>query len=249
MGAEHAGDPVVLLHGLFGAASNFGSVQRRLATDHRVLALDLRNHGRSPHAPGMSYPAMAADVIETLDARGIGPAAVIGHSMGGKVAMQLALLKPERVRRLMAADIAPVRYEPHFRAYTAAILALPLPPDLTRGAADAALAPDIPDKTVRGFLLQNLRFGPEPSWRNGLREISDALPDIEGWEGTGQYAGPVVSLQGERSDYVLTEHRPLFRALFPAVRFLTLRNAGHWLHADAPEPFMVAVQAFLRPEA
>ena len=239
------GGPVVLLHGLFGAASNWGRVQRELAKTHRVIALDLRNHGSSPHDPAISYPIMAADVAETLAAEGVGPVGLVGHSMGGKVAMTLALARPDLVGRLLVADIAPVAYPPHYRTMAAAMQALPLTPGLTRAAANAALEPDAPDPAIRGFLLQSLRFGDRPAWRIGLDEIAAGLPAIEGWTAAGTYDGPTLVLRGERSDYVLPEHRALFRALFPAARFATLRGAGHWLHADAPEAFVATVGTFL----
>ena len=236
----------MLLHGLFGAASNWGRVQRRLAEAHTVLAMDLRNHGASPHDPAMTYPLMAADVAETIGAElGPGAVGVLGHSMGGKVAMQLALSAPGLVSRLLVADVAPVRYQPHFRAIAAAMQGIALEPGLTRAAAAAALDGVVDDVAVRGFLLQNLRFGERPGWRIGLPEIAAALPDIEGWPGAGRYEGPVLVLRGERSDYVLPEHRPLFRALFPAAKFATLRGAGHWLHADAPDAFLDTVRAFM----
>lgn len=238
------GRPVVLLHGLFGSASNWGRIQRRLAETRTVLALDLRNHGASPHDAAMTYAAMAEDVAETLAEQGIAAAGVLGHSMGGKVAMQLALTRPALVSRLLVADVAPVHYEPHFRAIAAAMQAIPLTSGLTRAEALAALEPSTPDPVVRGFLLQNLRFGAPPAWRIGLDEIAAALPEIEGWPGQGRYDGPTLVLRGERSDYILPEHRPLFRALFPEARFVTLRDAGHWLHADAPEPFLATVSSF-----
>ena len=239
------GPPVVLLHGLFGAASNWGRIQRRLAETRLVLAPDLRNHGGSPHGRGMGYEAMAEDVAATLAGEEVGPAAVIGHSMGGKVAMQLALSRPGLVGRLLVADIAPVAYPPHYRAMAAAMRAIPLTPGLSRAAANAALEADAPDPAIRGFLLQNLRFGDPPAWRIGLDEIAEGLPDIEGWPGTGHYDGPTLVLRGERSDYVRPEHRALFRALFPRARFASLRGAGHWLHADAPEAFLETVRGFL----
>lgn len=239
------GAPVVLLHGLFGASGNFAGLQRGLAVAHRVVSLDLRNHGGSPHAAGMAYSDMAGDVLDSMAARGIGAASVLGHSMGGKVAMRLALMAPARVSRLVVADIAPVPYQHNNRAVADALLALPLTPDLTRRQADALLAPAVPDPSVRGFLLQNLRTGPQPAWRIGLAEIAAALPGIEGWETPeGAYPGPALFLRGERSDFVLPEHRPAIRALFPAARFVTLRDAGHWLHADNPEAFLATVQAF-----
>ncbi len=242
-----AGPPVALLHGLFGAGSNFAAIQRRLGAARRVVAFDLRNHGASPHDPAMSYAAMAEDVLDSLSALGVREAALVGHSMGGKVAMQAALLRPDRVSRLLVADIAPVRYDPAFRGIADAMLAMPLGPGLTRAAADAMLAPAVPDPAVRGFLLQNLRLGPTPAWRIGLHEIAANLPGIEGWDAPpgAQYAGPVLVLRGERSGYVRPEHRPAVRALFPAARFMTLKGAGHWLHADAPDAFVEIVQAFL----
>lgn len=242
------GRPVVLLHGLFGAGGNWGRIQRDLAGTYRVLALDLRNHGSSPHDPTMSYAAMAGDVEETLGALGVLPAALIGHSMGGKVAMYLALHRPESVERLLVADIAPVRYAPAFRDYAQAMRALDLRPGLTRAEADAALALALPDPGVRAFLLQNLRFGAQPSWRNGLDQIAAALPEIEGWGGITEgasFPGPTLFLSGGRSDYVRQEHRPLIRSLFPRARFAALRNAGHWLHADDPAGFTATVRAFL----
>ncbi len=241
------GPPIVLLHGLFGAASNFGAIQRRLAAGRQVFAFDLRNHGTSPHDPAMSYQAMAGDVMETLDQHGVQQAGIVGHSMGGKVAMQAALLYPGRVSRLLVADIAPVPYAPHYRTIAQAMLDVKLSPGLTRAAAVQALADAVPDTKVRGFLLQNLRFGPAPAWRIGLAEIAAALPAIEDWPATpGRlYAGPTLVLRGESSDYILPEHRALFRALFPAARFASLRNAGHWLHADAPDAFVELVAAFL----
>jgi len=248
-GTARNGDaPVALLHGLFGSAANFAAIQRRLAGTRRVIAFDLRNHGLSPHDPAMSYADMAADVLESLAALGVERAAIAGHSMGGKVAMQAALLRPDRVGRLIVADISPVRYEPAYRSIADAMLAIPLTPGLTRAAADGALATAVPDAVVRGFLLQNLRFGPAPAWRIGLREIASNLPGIEGWDAPqgGRYAGPALVLRGERSDYVRPEHRAAIRALFPDARFMSLKGAGHWLHADAPDAFAAVVEAFLQ---
>ena len=239
------GAATVLLHGLFGTATNFASIQKRLAVERRVVAMDLRNHGRSGHDPRMDYPVMAEDVVETMAALGLGEAAVVGHSMGGKVAMTLALRFPERVSRLLIADIAPVVYAPRNGAIAAAMMGLPLEAGFTRAAADAALVPAVPDPAVRQFLLSNLRFGAMPAWRIGLAEITAGLPALEGWAGEGRYDGPTLVLRGERSDYVQPEHRAVFRALFPAVRFAALRDAGHWLHADVPDAFVATLDAYL----
>lgn len=240
------GPPVVLLHGLFGSARNFGFVQRALADRFRVVALDMRNHGDSPHAPGMRYPAMAADVRETMQALGVSRAAVVGHSMGGKAAMALALQWPSLVARLLVADIAPVPYVHGNETVAAAMQALPLVPALTRRDADAALVPAVPSPDVRGFLLQNLRFGAAPTWRIGLREIAAAVQDLEGWVALpGAYPEPTLFVTGARSDYVLPEHRPVIRQMFPAARFVAVKNAGHWLHADNPAGFLSVLEGFL----
>jgi pimeloyl-ACP methyl ester carboxylesterase len=242
------GKPVALLHGLLGAGQNFGAVQKALAArGHRVLALDLRNHGSSPHAPTMSYPEMAADVAETLRAQGAWPAAVIGHSMGGKAAMALALTQPEGVARLLVADIAPVTYPtPVFTRYIAAMRAIPLRPGLTRRDADAALTAAVPSAPLRGFLLQNLLFNEDPPrWRIALDVIAAEMAKIGGWPDLpGPYAGKVLVLAGDASDYIRPEHHALFTRLFPTARFAAI-PAGHWLHAENPAAFLDQVTAFL----
>jgi esterase len=239
------GPPLVLLHGLFGSARNFGVVQRALAERHQVIALDLRNHGASPHAEAMDYAVMAADVIETLAQTDALPASVLGHSMGGKVAMRMALDRPDTVSALIVADIAPVQYPPHFTHYVEAMLAVP--PRSTRAAVDARLASTVPDPAIRGFLLQNLQPGAARPWRIGLAEIAAALPAIGDWgERAGEsFPGPTLFMAGETSDYIRPEHRAVIRALFPAARFVTLRGTGHWLHADKPGAFVTVVEGFL----
>ena len=242
------GHPVAFLHGLLGAGQNFGAVQKALAArGHRVLALDLRNHGSSPHAATMSYPEMAEDVAETLRAEGAWPAAVVGHSMGGKVAMALALAHGDGVERLVVADIAPVTYPtPLFTQYVAAMRAIPLRPGLTRREADAALVETVPNPALRGFLLQNLLFAENPPrWRVALETIAREMPSIGGWpDPPGRYDGPVLVLAGDKSDYILPEHHARFRALFPAARFAAI-PAGHWLHSENPLAFIAQVTAFL----
>lgn len=246
-----SGPPLVLLHGLFGMARNLGGIARALAPSHLVLAMDLRNHGASPHATPMDYPAMAGDVLHTLQHRNALPAAVMGHSMGGKVVMELALTHPHAVTRLLVSDIAPVQYPPRNTPILAAMRAIPLHPGLTRQEADEALAIAQPDPAIRDFLLQNLRLHDAqtagPAWRPGLAEIAAGLPAIEGWQPEPgiTYPGPTLFVAGANSHYILAEHRPSIRALFPAARFVTIKNAGHWVHADNPEGFNAVLKAFL----
>jgi pimeloyl-ACP methyl ester carboxylesterase len=241
--------PIALLHGLFGAASNWGTIQRRLAAaGHHSIALDLRNHGSSPWAEAMDYPAMVEDAAETLGALGARPAAVLGHSMGGKLAMALALLRPEAVARLVVADIAPVAYPPALRGYVAALRDLPLRPGLTRREADEALRLAVPQPGIRAFLLQNLRFETDrPAWRLNLDAIATAMPVLEGFPDLGgrRFDGPVLVLAGERSDYIRPEHHARIRALFPAARFGVVPGAGHWVHSENPDGFLALVEPFL----
>jgi pimeloyl-ACP methyl ester carboxylesterase len=242
------GPPVVLLHGLFGAAQNFGAISKQLATRFRVAALDLRNHGASPHVRTMSYPAMADDVARTLAALGMRPAAIVGHSMGGKVAMALAQAHPEVVGRLCVVDIAPRPYPAGFTAFADAMATIALRPGLRRAEADAALAATIAEPGIRAFLLQNLRLDTDPpSWRLNLRAIAAAIPDLSGWVPPAQpaYPGPTLFLRGESSDYIGGEDHAAILARFPAARIATVPGAGHWVHAEAPGAFLGALAAFL----
>jgi pimeloyl-ACP methyl ester carboxylesterase len=248
------GRPVVILHGLFGSAQNWTTVGRRLAASYRVIAADLRNHGASPHDPRMDYPAMAADLAALIEARAGGRAALVGHSMGGKAAMWLALARPALVERLVVVDVAPVSYRPTLQAYAAAMRAVPLRAGMRRAEADAALKEAIPDAGERAFLLQNLRFradGP-PEWRLNLAAIEPAVPTISAFPDPpagARYDGPVLFVCGERSDYVRPEHHGRILALFPRAAFVVVPGAGHWVHAEAPEPFLRALEPFLAMEA
>jgi pimeloyl-ACP methyl ester carboxylesterase len=245
--------PVVLLHGLFGSARNFGALQKSLAARAmRVIALDLRNHGESPHGADTAYATMAADVVETLSALDALPCRLLGHSMGGKVAMRLALAAPAQVDRLIVADIAPMPYPHGNQRLVEAMRALPLAPGMSRAMAGAALAEAVPDPAIRSFLLLNLRLGGDrpPGWRIGLAELAAGMAPIEGWEDPGgSYAGPALFLSGGRSGYVpASTHEPI-RALFPRAAFAVLPAAGHWLHAEDPAGFLAAILPFLGAEA
>jgi esterase len=194
---------------------------------------------------------MAADVLETLDRLSALPATMLGHSMGGKVAMQAALVHPDTTPRLIVADIAPVAYPPHHRAIAEAMASLPLSRGMSRAQADGALADAVPDAAVRAFLLQNLQLGATPAWRIGLAEIIAALPVIEAWDAPAdaRYTGPTLFIAGAASDYIRSEHRAVIRSMFPSARFVTLKHAGHWLHAENPTGFVGVVEAFLTATA
>ncbi|MFN3615755.1 MAG: alpha/beta fold hydrolase [Rubrimonas sp.] len=246
---EKGGTPLLVAHGLLGAARNWGALSRRLGRARRVIAVDMRNHGASPWSDAMDYPAMAADLAETIDAEAGGRADVLGHSMGGKAAMALALTAPDRVARLIVADIAPVAYGHSYDAILAAMRALDAGAITRRGQADAALAPAIPDPAMRAFVVQNLEVGPEGSrWRPNVAVLSARIGAILGWPDAWphpRFEGPTLFLRGGRSDYVTDAMRPAIAALFPRAEHRAIEGAGHWLHAEKPEPFLQAVEAFL----
>ncbi len=238
--------PLLIVHGLFGSARNWGAVAKRMSDDRRVVAVDMRNHGDSFRADSQSYPAMAADLAEVV--RWIGtPADVVGHSMGGKAAMQLALMRGDLVNRLVVADIAPVAYD-HSQAHLVrAMRDLDLTGLTTRSEADRRLSLRVEDASVRAFLLQSLDLkSAPPRWRLNLDVLETDMAKITGWPGTeGRYDGPVLFLSGAESDYVTSDNRPSIKALFPNVRMAKIPGAGHWLHAEKPREFEAALRAFL----
>lgn len=245
--ASGEGPPLLLLHGLFGSGSNWKGHARDLAKRYRVLLPDLRNHGRSPHASSMNYRAIAGDVIGLLDAEGLDTVALVGHSMGGKVAMTLALIRPERVAALVVADIAPVAYAGHLQDYVDAMRRLSLATVGSRAEADQALASAIPETMVRQFLLTNLERRPEGyRWRIPLDILADQMPLIEGFpELAAHFSGPALFIHGGRSQYVTKTRHGTLRRLFPAAELACIPEAGHWLHVEAPERFAELLGGFL----
>ena len=243
------GPPAVVLHGLFGSGTNWRTIARRLWNRLECHLVDQRNHGRSPHARGMGYPALAADVHAYLDTHEIDRTGLIGHSMGGKTAMTLALSAPERVRWLVVADIAPAPSPSDHRPVLDALRALPIDGLTSRAVAEAALAPAIPDLGLRRFLLQNLVHATGGlRWRIDLDAIANALPDLTHFPSTAPdavYEGPTLFVRGERSNYVAAHHEPRIGALFPAASIVTVARAGHWLHAEQPVAVTTAVESFL----
>jgi pimeloyl-ACP methyl ester carboxylesterase len=244
---QGTGQPVILLHGLFGAAKNLGQIARALAKQAQVISLDLRNHGDSPHDAAMTYQLMADDVAETLATKNISSAYMVGHSMGGKTAMTLALTHPELVEKLVVMDIAPVSYNHSYDDYAAAMLALPLTPNLTRHDADAALAGAIPEPAFRGFLLNNLILGEAPRWRVALPEIKAAMQELISWNDpdAAPFTGPTLFLRGANSDYVRPSADAKINALFPHAKRASIEGAGHWLHAEKPREVIAALEEFL----
>ncbi len=245
------GPPVVLLHGLLGQGKNLATAAAGLAErGHTVTSYDLPAHGRSPSPSRLDYQVLADAVAAEL-AELDGPAVVVGHSMGGKTAMVLALTRPELVRGLVVVDIAPVAYrhagESEHDRHLRAMRAMDLDALGSRGDADAALAADVHDARVRGFLLQNLgRSDDGWRWRADLQLLARDLPQLAGFPDVGsRYEGPALFVAGAVSDYVTDAHRDRIAALFPQARVVRVKGAGHWVHAEAPELFVETVAAFL----
>lgn len=240
---------LLIAHGLFGSARNWGAIARRLADIRPVLAVDMRNHGSSPRSADHGYPDLADDLAEVIASEGA-PMDVLGHSMGGKAAMALALLHPAQVRRLIVADIAPVAYGHDQRQHIAAMRGLNLDGVTTRGDADRRLATTTEDAALRAFLLQSLDLkASPPRWRLNLDALEAEMPKILGWPDLpGAFGGPTLFLTGADSAYVGAQHRPAIRAAFPAARFARIPGAGHWLHAEKPHEFTETVRVFLDAE-
>lgn len=243
-GAPGAKPPVLIAHGLFGSARNWGVIARRLSDARHVVTVDMRNHGESPWFDSHGYADMAADLAEVIGTLG-GVADIVGHSMGGKAAMTLALRHPETLRRLVVADIAPVAYGHTQQPLIEAMRAVDLSQVDTRGDADAALAVSVPDSGVRAFLLQSLDVKAR-KWRLNLDALETHMDRIIGWAPVaGTFEGPTLVLAGAASDYVQAGHRPVIKSMFPNARFAKLPGAGHWLHADKPREFEATLRAFL----
>lgn len=244
-----AGPPIVVVHGLFGSARNWAGIAKRLAETHRVFALDLRNHGESPWADDMSFAAMAGDIGQFIEDHELDRPAVIGHSLGGKAVMALALSHPESIRGLVAVDIAPAAYRRSFRLYVETMMGMDMSVITRRADADALLSDVVPEPGVRQFLLQNLVLGEgEPRWRLNLAVLGSEM-DIMGGavtlDGGAPYAGPALFLAGGDSYYLRPEHEPAIRQLFPNAKIDAIDGAGHWVHAEKPEEFLERARRFL----
>jgi esterase len=242
------GDPLLILHGLLGGLANWRSVSAALAAHFQVVAVDLRNHGASPHSDQMTYPLMAEDVAELVRGESLGPAIVLGHSMGGKTAMELALGLPELVRKLVVVDISPKAYPPWHRGMLDALVELDLTLFNNRSQVVQALAPSVPEAAVRQFLVKNLARDANGRlhWQINLPGIAAAYDHLnQALTPDRQFPKPALFLRGAKSDYLPHADRAPILRLFPAAQFVTIPGAGHWVHADAPGPFIEALLRFL----
>ncbi len=243
------GPPVILLHGLFGAGSNLGALARSLADRYRVYSLDLPNHGRSGWVEEAGPAAMATLLGEWMAEQGLASAACVGHSLGGKVMMELALAQPQRVSALVVADIAPVEYPPggHDDIF-AALEAVAAAGVRSRNEAAEVMAGYLDEPGVVQFLLMSLQRGEDGvfDWRFNLRGMRESYGEVRGGPAQGAtYSGPVLFVKGGDSSYILPEHRERVLALFPNAEMKVMTGCGHWLHAEQPEQFNRIVGRFL----
>jgi esterase len=241
------GQAIVLIHGLFGSYENLGVIARALAGQWQVVNLDMRNHGRSGWHDTMSYALMAEDVKETLDHLGLEPVVLLGHSMGGKIAMEFALRYPERVSKLILADISPVQNRPRHLEILSALDSIDLSNLQSRQQADQQLALSVTETGVRQFLLKSLyKKDDQFRWRFNVKALIANYPQLlEAPPSKGPYTGPTLFIKGAESDYLLPEHQSLIQQLFPHSKAKVIMGTGHWLHAEKPVAFAKIVTDFL----
>jgi esterase len=241
------GPDVVLIHGLFGMGSNLGALARALQERYTVHSVDLPNHGRSGWMAGADIPVMAKAVVSWMDDKGLGSVSLVGHSLGGKVSMELSLRNPQRVVALVAADIAPVAYPAHHRAELVALAAVAEAQCNSRAAAGEIMARYLEEDMVIQFLLKNLARQADGyyGWRFNLAEIVRGYDDIRAAIATGAvYTGPVLFIKGGDSSYIQEQHRDDILALFPGVVLKVMPDCGHWLHVQQPRLFNGLVRRF-----
>lgn len=242
--------PLIILHGLFGSARNWQSIARQLSDRYTVYALDLRNHGSSPHDEVMDYPAMSADVIEFIDQHKLQNSIVLGHSLGGKVAMQLALSEPDKLSKLIVVDIAPVRYTHNFDEVLLGFSHVPLDSIKSRKEADSYLAEKINSVSLRQFLLQNLINNASGGyqWRVNLASIEANMDTIMGFPDQQLYSTfnkASLFIKGANSTYLAPRYKALIDERFPEAEWQTIANTGHWPHIESPIDFMACLDKFL----
>jgi esterase len=242
-----SGKDIILIHGLFGRLENLNMVAKALSESYRVTSVDVRNHGDSFHSELMDYPSMAKDIVVIMQHLAIESAIVLGHSMGGKIAMELALTYPERVDKLIVADIAPVEYPPHHNQIIDGLKAIDLSSVKGRKDADKQLANYVDNLSIRQFLLGNLTSkNGQFVFKCDIENIDKNYPNImRTYQGSNTYSGPTLFIKGANSDYILPEHRAEIVRLFPQSRARVIQGAGHWLHAEKTIAFNRSVTSFL----
>jgi pimeloyl-ACP methyl ester carboxylesterase len=242
-----AGNPLIILHGLFGQSDNWAGIAKVLGNQFSVYCMDMRNHGQSPHHPDFSYEAMANDVLETLYDLRLNKIHLLGHSMGGKAAMFFAQNHPEKLHSLISVDIGPRYYAPHHTEIIAGLKSIQLETIKTRSQADEQFMQFVPDSATRQFLLKNLVRTNDQQfvWRFNLDVIAKEIEHVGEALPPGAVNVPTLFYRGEHSNYILPEEYPSILQQFPEAVFKTMQGAGHWLHAEKPQEFMETCIEFL----
>ena len=241
------GQPIILLHGIFGSSDNWLTQARMLSSRYHTYAVDLRNHGQSPHDDVFDYPSMADDILEFTETHKLQDPVLMGHSMGGKVAMNFALAHPEQIKRLIVVDIAPKSYNMRHYTILEGLQAIPIDTITTRDEADAALAAFVEEPDVRQFLLKNIQRKPEGGfkWKLNLPVIADNIENIGvDLQFDGKFEKPTLFIRGARSNYVKDEDLTRIREVFPSSKVETLET-GHWVPAEKPKEFVALVEKWL----
>lgn len=241
------GKDMILIHGLFGRLENLNMVAKAMSSQYKVTSVDVRNHGDSFHSNSMSYADMADDIVTLMKHLSIDSAIVLGHSMGGKIAMELALTYPNVVEKLIVADIAPVSYPPHHNDIIAGLKSIDLTKLTSRKDADQQLATYVNELSIRQFLLRNLTSDNNHfSFKCNLNGIEHCYQQImQAYQGSNSYHGPTLFIKGANSNYILPEHRQAIVRLFPKSKARVIQGAGHWLHAEKTVAFNRSVSTFL----
>ncbi len=243
------GKPLLILHGLLGSNGNWHTLSRKIFAQHfAVHALDLRNHGMSPHAESMSYEEMATDIGNFLDQHGLENVNILGHSMGGKVALECAQRFPERLHKIVVVDITPFGYPDGHTGIINALLNIDLGEKTSRHEVDDELSQSIPEIGVRQFLLKNLKRTSEGfEWRPNLEGILNDYDEVRDSVKLGRCLLPILFVRGSESNYIGENDIPRIREYFPNAQFADIEGAGHWVHADQPESLATHVIDFLQP--
>lgn len=242
------GQPMVIMHGIFGSADNWLTQARLFSAHFKVFTVDLRNHGQSPHSNEFSYQAMVDDLVEFIDEHKLKDPIVIGHSMGGKVAMNFALAHPEKLQKLIVVDIAPKPYNLEHYVILDGLKAIPIDSVTTRNEADDALSKYVPEADVRQFLLKNLQRKKEGgfSWKLNLPVIGENLSNIGlDLQYPGKFEKPTLFVRGSRSKYIQDDDMKRVKGIFPKAELITL-DTGHWVQAEKPKEFVEEVEKWLK---
>lgn len=243
------GKPLIILHGLFGSSDNWLSIAKELENEYKVYLVDQRNHGSSPHSDDFTYEAMAADLAGFMEEHNIEDPIVMGHSMGGKTAMQFALSYSDLLQKLIVVDIAPRYYKPHHQAILEGLQSIDVENLKSRSEADKALAKHVQELGVRQFLLKNLGRNEQGGyeWKINLPVISEKIENVgQAIEENTSFEKPVLFINGATSGYLKERDEEMINKLFPQARIQTIEGAGHWVHAEKPEEFVEVVRSFIK---